>query len=253
MIINSDFERLVDFSREKNIHFKSFGKNSNSDYSAKNISFHDFSSSFTIENILVELPLPGPGNMENALGAWTICKQFGISVNDFANAVKSFTGNVMRAEIMQIGNLTVLNDCYNANPASMKNALDILGNIDSTKQRRLVFICGDMAELGEQSEALHIKLGEQIAQTNINLILAIGKLSKIAANAAQMNAQKKLQIKYFEDAISACNKLHEIIKDYDIILVKGSRTAKLEAAVDKLMLLYEIPKQNQMKILSTKS
>lgn len=234
MIINSDFGQLVDFCREKKINFTSFGKNEKADVAAKNICFHSLSSSFTIDNTLVELPLPGPGNVDNALAAWTICKRFGISAKDFANAVKSFSGNVMRAEVMQVGTLTVLNDCYNANPASMKNALEILANIDSTGKRRLVFICGDMAELGAQSEALHVTLGEQIAKTNINLLLAVGKLSKIAADEAKKRSKNNLQINIFEDTLSACNKLHEIIKDYDIVLVKGSRTAKLEAAVNKL-------------------
>lgn len=239
MIINSDFEQLVNFCRKNNINFTSFDKNDNSDCAAKNVSFHGLTSSFTINDVPVELPLPGPGNVENALAAWTICGLFDISAKDFARAVKTFSGNVMRAEVMQIGTLTVLNDCYNANPASMKNALDILAHIDTTKKRRLVFICGDMAELGAQSETLHAKLGEEIAKANIDLVLSIGKLSKIAVDEAKKKAKKNLQIKYFEDTLSACNKLHEFIEDYDIILVKGSRTARLEAAVDKLKRLYE--------------
>ncbi len=234
MLINSDFEQLVDFCRAKKINFTSFGKNGKADVTAKNICFHSLSSSFTIDDVLIELPLPGPGNADNALAAWTICKRFGISAKDFANAVKSFSGNVMRAEVMQVGTLTILNDCYNANPASMKNALEILANIDSTGKRRLVFICGDMAELGAQSEALHVKLGEQIANANVDLIISVGKLSKIAADEAKKRSKNNLQIKSFADTLSACNKLHEIIKDYDIILVKGSRTARLEAAVNKL-------------------
>ena len=234
MIINSDFAQLVDFCRDKNLEYVSFGKNWNADIAVKNICFKSSSSSFTIDDTLVELPLPGPGNVDNALAAWAICRQFGISVQDFANAVKSFSGNVMRSEMMQIGTLTILNDCYNANPASMKNALEIMSNIDSTKKRRLVFICGDMAELGEQTESLHVKLGGQIADANIDLMLAVGKFSKIAADEAKRKSKKDLQIKYFEDTLSACNKLHEIIEDYDIILVKGSRTARLEAAVNKL-------------------
>jgi UDP-N-acetylmuramoyl-tripeptide--D-alanyl-D-alanine ligase len=195
-------------------------------------------SKFIIEGIEVELPLPGPGNAENALAAWSVCKQFGLTAKDFAKAVKSFAGNSMRAELLRIGTLTVLNDCYNANPASMKNALEILSSIDSQKKRRLVFICGDMAELGLQSESLHIELGEQIAKTEMDLMLAVGKYAKIAAQAAQTNAKKNLQIKCFEDTLDLCNKLHEFIKDYDIILVKGSRTAKLEAAVEKLKELF---------------
>ncbi len=147
MIINSDFAQLTNFCRERNIHFISFGK---SDGLAKNIEFHGLSSSFTIDNVRIELPLPGPGNVENALAAWTVCKLFDISAKDFAEAFIDARPCVstMRAEVLQIGTLTVLNDCYNANPASMKNALEVLSNIDSSGKRRKVFICGDMAELG---------------------------------------------------------------------------------------------------------
>ena len=234
IIINSDFEPLADFCRRKKINFMSFGKSPNSDSVAGSIRFHGLSSSFTIDGMQVELPLPGPGNVENALAAWAVCKLFGLSAQDFAKAVKTFSGTKMRAEVIQIGTLTIVNDCYNANPASMKNALEILANIDPSQKHRLVFICGDMAELGSHSEILHVELGEEIAKANINLMLAVGRLSKIAARAAKKKSKNDLQIKYFEDTLSACNKLHEFIKDYDIILVKGSRTAGLEAAVDKL-------------------
>jgi UDP-N-acetylmuramoyl-tripeptide--D-alanyl-D-alanine ligase len=148
----------------------------------------------------------------------------------------------MRAELLQIGTLTLLNDCYNANPASMRNALDILTGLDPARKRRLVFICGDMAELGQQTERLHTELGIYIAQAKVGLLVAVGKFAKIAAEAAKTTTESNsgfreagsLKIKCFEDTISACNNLHEFIKDYDIILVKGSRTAKLEMAVEKL-------------------
>ena len=240
MIINSEFEELTNFCREKKIDYLSFGRSKNSDSFAENICFHPdlIGSSFTIEGVEVELPLPGPGNVENALAAWTVCKLFDISAQDFAKSLKTFSGTIMRAEVMQVGTLTVLNDCYNANPASMKNALEILSHIDPSKKRRLVFICGDMAELGTQSEILHVKLGEDVARANVDVMLTVGRLSKISAKTAREQSKKKLKIKSFEDTLSACNKLHEFIKDYDIILVKGSRIAGLEAAVDKLKEIY---------------
>jgi UDP-N-acetylmuramoyl-tripeptide--D-alanyl-D-alanine ligase len=234
MIVNSDFKMLKDYCKEKQIKFISFGKSESSNSRAENIHIKGLASSFMLDGVKVELSMPGPGNVDNALAAWTICKMFGISAKDFAQAVKTVSGPVMRAEMMQIGTLTVLNDCYNANPVSMKNALEILANLDESQKRRLVFICGDMAELGEQSENLHIRLGEEIAKANVDLLITVGKLSKMAAQTAQASSKKNLQIKCFEDTLSACNKLHEFVKDYDIILVKGSRTAKLETAVEKL-------------------
>jgi UDP-N-acetylmuramoyl-tripeptide--D-alanyl-D-alanine ligase len=190
--------------------------------------------------------LVGPGNLENTLAAWAVCSQFNMSIDDFAQAVSNLSPISMRTELLQIGTLTILSDCYNANPASMKNALDILAGLDSSRKHRLVFICGDMAELGTQTEHLHVELGTSIAQAKVELLIAVGKFAKITAEAVKTTAEHNLdshgaaplQIKCFEDALSVCNNLHKFIKDYDIILVKGSRTARLETVVEKIKGLF---------------
>ena len=237
-IINGDFKQLVSFCMDRNIAFKSFGKTDSLDYRAENIRFQGSSSKFTVEGAEVELPLPGAGNIENALAAFAVCRQFDLTAADFAEAARTFSGASMRAEVQQVGTLTVLNDCYNANPASMENALDILAGMDSTEKRRLVFICGDMAELGRQAEILHIELGRYIAEARIGFVISVGEFAKTAAETAQASAGYDLKIKCFDDTVSACNNLHEIIKDYDIILVKGSRTGKLELVIEKLKEIF---------------
>ncbi|MHC4095406.1 MAG: UDP-N-acetylmuramoyl-tripeptide--D-alanyl-D-alanine ligase [Planctomycetota bacterium] len=240
-IINGDFDKLVSSCRaksEKPAEFYTFGKSDSCDYQARNITYTGFESSFTVDNTQVNLPLAGPGNVDNALAAWAVCSQFGLTVDDFVQAVKTQPAVSMRAELLQIGTLMVLNDCYNANPASIKNALDILASLDSTSKRRLVFICGDMAELGPQTECLHAELGPSIAAAGVQLLMTVGKYAKIVAEAAKTSAEYDLQTKYFDDTLSACNNLKDSIKDYDIILVKGSRTAKLEMAVEKLVQLF---------------
>jgi len=249
LIINADLDQLVAACRAKGIRVVTFGKSDNANYQARSITSDGLSSRFTINGTDVYLPLVGQGNIENALAACAICAQLGLTVDDFAQAVsaeKGLTPVSMRAELLQIGTLTVLNDCYNANPASMKNALDILAYLGSSqkrstersrRRRRLVFICGDMAELGQQSELLHTELGESITKAGVQLLLAVGRFAGVTAQAAKRAADSirhKMQIKCFEDALSACNNLQKFIKDYDIILVKGSRTAKLEVVVEKL-------------------
>jgi UDP-N-acetylmuramoyl-tripeptide--D-alanyl-D-alanine ligase len=238
LIINADFDRLVDACRAKGLRFITFGKSDASDYQAGNIRPDGPASRFTIDSIEVYLPLAGPGNVENALAAWAVCSQLGLTIDDFAQALDTLSPVSMRTELLQIGTLTVLSDCYNANPASMRNALEILANLDPTGQRRRVFICGDMAELGRQTERLHAELGASIAQAGVQLLLAVGKFAKVAAVTAQANAEYDLKIKCFKDTVSAYNNLHEFIKDYDIILVKGSRVAKLEMLVEKLNELF---------------
>ena len=240
LIINTDLVEWLNNHQSPitNCQTITFGKSSSADYQARNITSDGLTSRFTIDNTEVYLPLPGPGNVENALAAWVVCSRFGLTADDFAQAAKTLSAVPMRAELLQIGTLTVLNDCYNANPASMKNALDILANLrqagDQVENRRLVFICGDMAELGQQAERLHAELGDSIAQAEVQLLVAVGKFAKIAAKEAKRSAKGDLQIKCFEDTLSACNKLQNFIKNYDIILVKGSRMAKLEMAVEKL-------------------
>jgi UDP-N-acetylmuramoyl-tripeptide--D-alanyl-D-alanine ligase len=241
LIINADFDRLVSACREKDNRpsaFYTFGKSDGCKYQASNITSTGFGSSFTIDGTRIDLPLPGPGNVENALAAWAVCSRFGLTIDDFAQAVKTQPAVSMRTELLQIGTLTVLNDCYNANPASTRNALDILANLGSEDKRRLVFIFGDMAELGSQAEPLHAELGPSIAEVGVRLVIAVGKFAKISAEAAKASAEYDLQTKCFDDTVSACNNLEDCIKDYDIILVKGSRTAKLEMAVEKLKRLF---------------
>jgi UDP-N-acetylmuramoyl-tripeptide--D-alanyl-D-alanine ligase len=238
LIVNGDSRLLMDTCRSRGLKFLTFGKSADSDYRVCNIRSEVSASRFTIDGVEIYLPLAGSGNIENALAAWAVCSRFGIEATDFARAVRALPAVSMRTELLQAGTLTILNDCYNANPASMKNALGILAGIDSTGRGRKVFICGEMAELGQQAEQLHTELGKLIAEAKVALVLAIGPMAKIAAEAAKASTGDDLQIKCFEDTPSACNKLHEFIQDYDIILVKGSRSASLEKAVEKLKELF---------------
>ncbi|MGD2095319.1 MAG: UDP-N-acetylmuramoyl-tripeptide--D-alanyl-D-alanine ligase [Phycisphaerales bacterium] len=246
LIINGDFDGLVTACRAGGLEFETFGKSGDSDYRVKSIIPEGSHSRFTIDGRAIYLPLPGPGNVENALAAWTVCSRLGLTIEDFAEAVETIPPVSMRAELLQIGTITVLNDCYNANPASMKNALDILAGLDPTAERRLVFICGDMAELGQRSDNLHTELGAAVSQGGVSLLLAVGRFAEITAEAAKAadkfnsDVRKKgnIQAKCFKDALSVCNKLHEFIKDYDIILVKGSRTTGLEIVVEKQKELF---------------
>ena len=120
LIVNADFEQLVDACRVRDAAFVTFGKSDGANYRARDICLEGPASRFTIDGTEVRLPLAGPGNVENALAAWAVCSQFGMTVDEFAEAVATLPPVSMRTELVQIGTLTVLSDCYNANPASMK-------------------------------------------------------------------------------------------------------------------------------------
>jgi len=236
LVTSADYKPLLEVCRKKKTRLVTFGQSDSADIRAENITYKSSGSQFAIENVTVELPLLGPANIQNALAAWAVCREIGIKLKDFADAVKTLPAMPMRLEQINLGALTILNDCYNANPASMQNALQVLSSFGQSKGR-LVFICGDMAELGEDSERFHRELGESIGRCHIQLLLTVGPLSKIAAEQAS-RADGELAVKSFEDTDLLCNNLQKFVKDTDIVLVKGSRAVRLEAAVEKLKGLF---------------
>jgi UDP-N-acetylmuramoyl-tripeptide--D-alanyl-D-alanine ligase len=233
LIINSDCPPLIDSTRRAKLSFRTFSLSGHADFTVKNVSLGPLAGSFTIDGVNIEIPLPGRGILENALAAWTICSMLDVSAREFADSVKKFSPVSMRTELLQTNGLTIINDCYNANPASMKNALEILCRLAADRKCRSVFICGDMAELGLSEQDLHRQLGRQIAEANVNLLMTVGNLAALAADTAKQ-ANPALATHKFADAAELCNNLHNLIKDSDIILVKGSRVNKLETVIEKL-------------------
>jgi UDP-N-acetylmuramoyl-tripeptide--D-alanyl-D-alanine ligase len=215
-----------------------FGTNDKANIHITDLQTTETASTFRINGTEIHLPLPGPGNVENAAAAWGLCSSLGIKIDEFAADLKDIQAVPMRAQIIEFGTINVLNDCYNANPASMRNALEILQAARRKSQQRLVFVCGDMAELGDDSSKLHHELGRLIAQSNVKLLIAIGKWSKLTAQTASQCAKQDLDTKCFDDASSACQMLQNLVKDYDVVLVKGSRAAGLEIVVERLKQLF---------------
>jgi len=237
-VVNGDIDILTAACRRLGRPFRTFGRSSKVDCSAEEVVYHGLRSRFRIHGTPVELPLPGPGNVDNALAAWVVCETLGLTVEQFADRIQTLPGVAMRAEPLQIGTLTVLNDCYNANPASMKNALAILAalraNAGPDAKRRMVFICGHMAELGAQSETLHAELGREVARVGVDLLVAVGEAAKTTLAAAREASKHDLQTVCFDDTAALCDNLERLVREYDIILVKGSRAARLENVVQEL-------------------
>lgn len=238
LIVNGDIDILTAACGRLGRPYHTFGRSPEADYRADEVIHSGLTSSFIIDGTPVELPLPGPGNVDNALAAWAVCKQFGLTVEEFACRIRTLPGVAMRAEPLQIGTLIVLNDCYNANPASMKNALAILAGlrpkVEGRAKRRTVFICGHMAELGAQSETLHAELGREVARVGVDLLIGVGEAAKTTVAAARDASKHDLQTVCFDDTAALCDNLERLVREYDIILVKGSRAARLENVVQEL-------------------
>jgi len=238
LLLNADCQALLQESRQQQLEAITFGLDE-AEIRARVLSHSGQGSVLEVEETRVEVPVPGPGNQQNALAAWAVCRCLGMSIADFAQALQSLTPFHMRSEILTLGSLTVLSDCYNASPASMQHALDTLADVDPSGKRRHVFICGEMAELGDQSEHFHRDLGRAIGTASVDLLLTVGPLAALCAETAGTTPDNCLQSACFADTILACERITEFIKDNDLVLVKGSRTSQLEKVIAVLQRRFE--------------
>lgn len=163
-----------------------------------------------------------------ALGAAAVGMKMGLTDAEIAAGVAAYAPVGSRSGIIDTGSLTVIDDCYNANPTSVASALDSLALLPG----RHVCILGDMNELGENSEALHYQTGEHAAQTGVALVVACGELAKaIAAGANGAQAENTV---WYADKEKLVAELPKLVQKGDSVLVKASHSHAFEDIVEAL-------------------
>lgn len=181
-----------------------------------------------------QVPIPGIHNVYNALSAICIAKMYGLSSEEINRGLANFKPSKMRMEIFNgILNTKVINDVYNANPDSMKAAINVLSSMEAQGSSRRVCILGDMFELGELAKEEHYQIGRFAAENNINVILAVGKMASEVIKGASMKGSNN-QLYCFESNLEVIENLKGIIRYNDIILIKGSRGMYMENIVESL-------------------
>jgi UDP-N-acetylmuramoyl-tripeptide--D-alanyl-D-alanine ligase len=233
-IINGDTRNLVEHIKGLGRKFITFREGLCCDIKGRDLRTNGLTGNIKIKTTNVSVPLAGRANLFNTLAAWAVCRQLGISIKDFSEAIKTFKSVDMRLNIIRFEMVTVINDCYNANPASMRNAISCLCDLGASDGGRKVFICGTMEELGDQSDRLHRELGKMITENDIDTLLAVGKFAGSVVEGARELAKEDFNWKIFENTQQLCDDLPKFIKAENIVLVKGSRSIGLEKAIDKI-------------------
>ena len=178
----------------------------------------------------VSLGVPGKHNALNAIAAITASARFGFQQEEAIEAIADFTGVEMRLQELTVGdNIVVINDAYNANPASMVAAGSVL--MEHPGGRR-VLIAGDMFELGEETQKLHEQVGETVASMGIDMVIGVGSLGTVIAGAASKSGAKTETFKTVEDARK---ELANLLESGDVVLLKGSRGMGMEKLLDSLV------------------
>jgi UDP-N-acetylmuramoyl-tripeptide--D-alanyl-D-alanine ligase len=180
----------------------------------------------------VELAVPGRHNVTNALAAAAAAHALGIDLETIARGLAAFRPPPMRMEVVRLpSGITVVNDAYNANPASMAAAVATLA--ESVAGRRLA-VLGEMRELGAETERLHRALGAAVAEARIDGLFLLGPHAaavRAGAEAAGMDAER---IVIAADHAELAARLRACCRPGDLVLLKGSRGAAMEEVLRRL-------------------
>ena len=178
----------------------------------------------------IAAPILGQHNVLNILLAAGAASCFGIKPEDVKERMPSFEAPRGRLRYQESGGVHWIDDSYNANPSSLKAAIELFRSYPP--KGRKILVLGDMLELGPQANAFHREAGQQIAGYAFDLVLAVGSLAGRFAEEAVVSGFAKEKIKTFPSSIEAGEYLKSQLKPQDTILLKGSRGMKMERVME---------------------
>ncbi len=202
------------------------------DIHAEDIKEDDGVTTFTIRHgensVLAVLPTVGIHNVKNALAAYLVGDLAGMTPQEILCGLAKYEPTGNRQNIMEKNGQTVIADCYNASPDSMRAALGVLGNYQCTGRK--IAVLGDMLELGEHSKALHAMVGEMVKNAGIDLLFCYGSASAAICENAGDTVEKYLT----EDPETLTAQLREMLQEGDCVLFKASHGMHLEEIIANL-------------------
>jgi len=230
-VLNYDnsYTKIINKLSDEQTEIQYFGFNPSADFYIKEFKYQKSGMNFKLCSNSFEAEMNtnlfGQHNLYNILAAVTVASNLNVNWQLIKEVVKDLKLSELRSEIKTVNEIKIIMDCYNANPASMGNALKVLTNI---KANRKIAVLGDMLELGDNKEEIHSKLGQNISEMKIDFLLTIGKLAKYISTAALDFGFKKDNVKHFAEKNDLIKYLKEIAQIDDLILLKGSRGMKME-------------------------
>jgi UDP-N-acetylmuramoyl-tripeptide--D-alanyl-D-alanine ligase len=179
------------------------------------------------------VPLLGRHTAANALAAVAVGRKLMVPEDVILEGLAHAEGPDMRLQLRRAGDVTILNDAYNANPSSMRAAIDTVANLNVGIRR--VAVLGDMRELGPASERYHREVGEYAAQAGrLDLLACVGPQSEQIADAAVAAGLPDRVVYHYPDAAAAGRAVPELLRPRDLVLVKASRGMRLETVADAI-------------------
>lgn len=241
VIVNGDDDKLQLLGTEAVPYLKSsmtltrFGRGQQNEFYADHIKINGlFGSSMVVHTpdgaFPLEVKLPGEHQIYNALAAAVVAMKLGMTPQEIAAGAAKVQAMGGRSHLIRTNRYVVLDDCYNANPVSMKAAVELLTNAVGRK----VAILGDMFELGEKETQLHAGIGTFCAECGIDEVICVGSLSANMAQAAKESGAAGMQVYHYEELEQLRRDLPGLLQPGDNILIKASHAMHFEKLVEDL-------------------
>lgn len=232
LIYNSDNDKLSIISEKSDVPYKRISVGENGDFlkisDVKSLGEQgvEFVLETNDERCTFTVPLPGTHNAWNAALAAACGLMYDIPLAKSAEALRDMSGSAVRLNVVDSGEICVINDTYNASPDSVKAALDVLND---RKGKRYIAVLADMLELGSDSSQYHFEIGRYAAKKGTDIVIAVGENARHIADGA-LELMDRDSVYYFKDVDEFIAAAHDIVKKGDVILVKGSHSMKMDKA-----------------------
>ena len=238
VVINKDNDLLHKW-QEENQNEKTiitYGIQEHSDMNAKEIKLNNDSSKFACElenkKVNITVPVGGEHFILNALCAVSVGKILKIEPEKIVEGIEGFELTKKRMDIAELANgIKIINDAYNASLESMQASLNYLAEF---KNNRKIAVLGDMLELGEYTKELHEKVGEAVVQSQIDILFCAGEKAKYIEEQAKAKGMTKENVYWFENKEKMVEKIKEVAKANDIILLKASNGMRFFEIAEEL-------------------
>jgi len=231
-VLNADDEYVSQFGRDFKGRVIMYGFAPTATVRAENVeSLGEKGSAFDIvlgdRREPATLPLVGSHNVHNALAATAVALERGLTLSEVVSSLASLAPGDKRGQVVRMGNITVINDCYNSNPKALAAMVDTLAAMPA---RRPIVVAGEMLELGAQGEAMQRESGKHIAAKGIDLLIGVRGL---AAHMVEAATQAGMSAEFVATSEEAGKWLAAETREGDVVLLKASRGVKLEKALER--------------------
>ncbi len=230
-VLNADDEYVSQFGRDFKGRVIRYGTKMIADVRAENIQPQGSAGSefdVVVGDVRerAKLALVGEHNILNALAAVAVAVEQGFHLRDAVEALATLAPSDKRGQVLQLGNITVINDCYNSNPKALHAMIDALAAMPA---KRRIVVAGEMLELGPAAQEMHRSAGEYAAGKKIDVLLGVRGLAQAMVESAGRGGSRA---EFVDTPEKAGEWLARETRDGDVVLLKASRGVKLEKALE---------------------